>query len=235
MYWVYLGLFIAIVFVPMAVKEPLSLLAEDDFESLIIFCLGTLGVLIYLAKEKALIRLIREKLLLQKQTNIITRDLSDSYSYIGELNRKFDIVKNLAFHLPKALVEPTEKKTADFYSSLLEAVCLLAKVDAVALYFVDLAEKKVVEVIEEGNNKHLKKWEAGKLLEESRMFWEHENWLVARSPREAAGIASFLVFPKKVNAFEDAEIFKILASEALFLYCGQHQLARNPTGSGSAG
>src|SRR3989344_5027965 len=110
MYWIYLSIFVAVVFMPMLVQGGLFFLAEDTVEALIIFCLGALGFLIYLAKDKALIRLIREKILLQKQTNIITRDLSDSYSYIGELNRKFDIVKNLAFHLPRALSEGARKK-----------------------------------------------------------------------------------------------------------------------------
>ena len=227
MYWIYLSIFVAVVFMPMLVQGGLFFLAEDTVEALIIFCLGALGFLIYLAKDKALIRLIREKILLQKQTNIITRDLSDSYSYIGELNRKFDIVKNLAFHLPRALSEGARKKKSDFYASLLEAVCLLAKVEAVSLYFVNMEQKKILEVIEEGNTNFFQKFTAEKLLSETRMFWESDNCLVARSPREAAGIASFLVFPKKVNAFEDAEIFKILASEALFLYCGQHQFSHS--------
>ncbi len=221
MYWIYLAIFVAVVFTPLYIQNDQMFLGEEEFEALVIFSLGVLGFVLYLAKENALLRMIKEKLLLQKQTNIITRDLSDSYSYIGEMNRKFDIVKNLAFHLPEAVSQAPETGSKDFYAALLEAVGMLAKTGSISLRFVNTKERRIEEKIEEGGVPEFEPFTAKKLLGEKKLFWEEGECIVARSPREACGVHAYLVFLKKVNAVEDAEIFKILASEALFLYCGR--------------
>jgi hypothetical protein len=101
MYWIYLTLFVLAILTPQFIAREVGLLREEDVEALLIFCFGAFGFMIYLAKEKTLLKLIREKLHLEKQTSLITRDLSDSYSYIGEMNRKLDIVQDFIFDLPK--------------------------------------------------------------------------------------------------------------------------------------
>ena len=98
MYWIYLAIFILIILTPKIIQDGIFFLHEEDIESLIIFFFGLFAFTLYLAKEKALLKVFQEKLHLQKKANTITKDLSDSYSYIGGMNRKFDIVKDLIFH-----------------------------------------------------------------------------------------------------------------------------------------
>lgn len=224
MYWIYLVIFVLAILTPKFIQGESGLFREEDIEALLILCFGTFGFVIYLAKEKTLLRVFREKLHLQKQTNMITRDLSDSYSYIGEMNRKLDIVKELIFDLPKIVASALGKKEEDLYVSLLETVSLLGKTDQVVLCFVH-TRKKVLEKVFEKNAQqsfapHL---DPVLLLAEGKFFWQEQDFAVVRSPRQMKGISAFLIFAKSTNHIEDIDVFKILVSQALLLYGLEHK------------
>ena len=225
MYWIYLVIFILVILTPRFITGGWQFLREEDIESMLIFFLDTFGFMIYLAKEKALLRVFREKLHLQKQTNIITRDLSDSYSYIGEMNRKLDIVKELIFQLPQTTAEIFSKKSGSVYSSLLATASLLSKSDQVFLCFVETKRKMVRGVFCKDKRTS---WPPAlaplTLLATGKYFWEEAEHIIVRSPRPAKGVAAFLVFAKTKNHVDDGEVFKIVVSEALLLYCVEQEL-----------
>lgn len=223
MYWIYLVIFILIVFTPKVIHEGHVFFQEEDLESIIIFGFGVLAFMLYLAKEKALLRIVKEKLHLQKQAHLITKDLSDSYSYIGEMNRKFDIVKELLFRLPKTSAEAllrSEKGKGehDLYQPVIDAVRILSKVDPVSLRFVHAGRRTLEKTVERGTFSDFAFFTAEALLEPKKLFWEEHECMVVRSPHQAGGVSAFIVFPKKTNRVEDSEIFKILTSQALLLY-----------------
>lgn len=223
MYFIYLAIFILAILTPKIVHEGVWFLFEEDIESLAIFFFGALGFVLYLAREKALLKAFREKLHLQKQTNIITRDLSDSYSYIGEMNRKFDIVKELVFRLPSAVTGTVKrKKDQEIYRPVLEAVQLLTKTKSVALRFVNLKKRSIDGFVNEAPHPSFLSFDAEKLLRTKKTFWEEDGCAIARSPKQACGMVAFLFFPKETNHIDDIEILKIFAAEALFLYCARN-------------
>lgn len=220
MYWIYLIIFVLAILTPELIQYELTWLREDDIESLLIFCFGVFGFMIYLAKEKTLLRVFREKLHLQKQANIITRDLSDSYSYIGEMNRKLDIVKELIFALPKATAESFGKEKGVLYRPLLEAASLLTKTDQVTLGFADKKAETWSAVYMKDTASPLgESFSSKRLFSEGKYFWEENDTIIVRSPRPAQGVSAFLIFSKTRNHFEDGEVLKLLVSEALLLYC----------------
>lgn len=219
MYWIYLAIFVLIVLTPEIIQHGILFLREEDVESLLIFCFGLFGFLLYLAKEKAFLKVFKEKLNLQKKTNLITKDLSDSYSYIGGMNRKFDIVKDLIFHLPQRMAEALVKKETESYQSVIQAVKLVAKTEAVSLRFVNMKTKVIAKVVEDTTDADFSFFDAQTLLSPKKMFWEERDCVIARSPRQAKNMAAFVIFSKTTNRIDDAEIFKILASQALLLFC----------------
>ncbi|MBI2439499.1 MAG: hypothetical protein HYV45_02785 [Candidatus Moranbacteria bacterium] len=226
MYWVYLSLFLIAVFIPEVVNRDVLFLGEEDVEAFLILCFGMLGFMTYLAKEKALLSSFRERLRLQKRANTITRDLSDSYSYIGEINRKLDIIKELAFRLPKDTLEGfkrEEKRGAGMYRPVIVAARLLARTETVSLRFVNLKERKLEKVVEDDRRRNFSFFGANTLLHSNKLSAEENGCAMIRSPHDAGGIVAFVVFPKKVNHIEDVEIFKVLASQALFLYCVEEE------------
>ncbi|OIP60426.1 MAG: hypothetical protein AUK19_00065 [Candidatus Moranbacteria bacterium CG2_30_45_14] len=219
MYWIYLFLFIFIIFTPKIIQDGFFFLREEDIESLIILCFGVLAFVLYLAKEKELLKVFREKLHLQRKTNDITKDLSDSYSYIGGMNRKFDIVKNLIFHLPEDTSDALAKEHPETFQSIIQAIQLLSKGESVSLRFVNTKTGQLEKIIERGPPEKFAFFNAKKLLASGKVFWENPDCAVVRSPREAKNKVVYIIFPKATNQIEDVEMFKILASQALLLYC----------------
>lgn len=67
MYWIYLAIFILVIFTPKVVRDGFFFLREEDVEALVIFGFGIFGFMLYLVKEKALLRVFQEKLRLQKK------------------------------------------------------------------------------------------------------------------------------------------------------------------------
>ncbi len=209
------------VFSPEYIRQGYFFLSEDDAESLFIFFLSLIGFLLYLAKERALRKIRGEQKKIRQEKNIIFKDLESSYSYIGELNRKFEILKRSVGALPGTLA--TFGRTAkddELYQPILDAVKILSKADSVAIYFVHTTEHRIERSFVSGKKGVFSDITHESLLHEKvRHFWlENDHYRVA-SPKAVDHFRAFIVFPKKSNEFDDYEIFKILASEALFLFC----------------
>ncbi len=132
MYWVYLCLFVVTLVIPIFIEGNLSYLEEDTAESLLILLVGTAGLLIYIIKEKSLFHHVKEKLWMQQKNSAITKDLSQSYSYIGEMNRKLEIIKGITKKMPIFFIKYKQQKKAIFWE-LLDATRLLTNADTVAL------------------------------------------------------------------------------------------------------
>lgn len=213
MYWVYLLLCVFVVLTPEFIESGTWVLSEDDFEALVIFAFGTLGLLLYISKEKAFFRAHEEKITLQKKTNTISKDLSQSYSYIGEMNRKLDVIQEVIFELPKKTLL-RRKKPTDLYKPVLDAAKVFARTDKAALLIVDIKKKTCTEEI----GGHLfKRYNAEYLLAAKKAFWTDEKVLLVRSPYAADGKHVFLLLEKVTNHSEDMEHLQILASQALLL------------------
>lgn len=213
MYWAYLIIFVFVILTPELIDHGTWFLLEDDLESLIIFALGTLGLLLYISKEKAFFRVREEKVNLQKKTNNISKDLSQSYSYIGEMNRKLDVIQDVIFELPKKS-STHKKRHTDIYKPILEAARVFARTEKVAFYIVDTVEKVTLESC--GRN-YFKHCTAEYLLKTKKSFWTEEKCIIVRSPQSADGKHAFLVLGKETNHIEDMELLQLLASEGLLL------------------
>ena len=214
-----MALFILVILTPKVIQEGVLFFHEEDVEALVIFCFGLFGFILYLIKEKALIKVFQEKLHLQKRANVITKDLSYSYSYIGGINRKFEIVKNFIFHLPKYTTEAMDQKKTETFHSIIESVKLLSKTDIVSLRFVNETTKTMERILEDDHSKALDSFDASKLLAEKKTFWEENGYAIARSPLQAKGIIAYIIFSKTSNYVENIDVFQILASQALLLFC----------------
>ncbi|MCW1888151.1 MAG: hypothetical protein KIH67_001200 [Candidatus Moranbacteria bacterium] len=213
MYWIYLILFIFVILTPELIGHGTWFLSEDDLESLIIFAFGTLGLLLYVSKEKAFFRVREEKVSLQKKTNTISKDLSQSYSYIGEMNRKLDVIQDVIFELPKKS-SVRKKRHTDIYKPILEAAKVFARTEKIAFHVVDTATK---ETLESSGRSYFKHCTAEYLLKTKKSFWVEEKCIVARSPQSADGKHAFLILGKETNHVEDMEMLQLLASEGLLL------------------
>lgn len=215
MYWIYLALFVAIVLVPEVISGDRFFLREDDQESLLIFFVGATGLLLYLWKENQLRFHMRERTRLQKETTRISRDLADSYSYIAEINRKMEILKNIALGLPET-ASFTPEKIREVYESILSALSVLGKTETYFLVIVE-ARSGTVEKSFSSGKKEQPSIGYASLLRRSELIVREGDYVVIRSPRRVKGRAAFVLLRKRNDDIEDPEIFKALAAQALFL------------------
>ena len=88
------------VFVPDMLRDGFFGLEEETLEELAIFVLGGLGFVFYLIKEKQLANNEKDKTRAQREASRMSKDLTISYSFIGEINRKLEIFKNISLGLP---------------------------------------------------------------------------------------------------------------------------------------
>ena len=216
MYWIYLSLFILVVVLPKVINGDRLFLREDDQESILIFFVGAVGLLLYLWKENQLRFHLREKVKIQKEASRVSRDLADSYSYIAEINRKMDILKNIALGLPETSAV-TPERMKEVYESILEALSRLGKTDAYFLCITDI-RSGVVEKKLDAKGKRCPVLDFASLSKRSETLIREGEYVIIRSPRRLKGCFAFIILRKKNGDLEDPEIFKALAAQALFLY-----------------
>lgn len=216
MYWIYLIIFLAAVAVPQLIQGDVSWLDQEELETMSIFLLGSTGFFLYLWKEKQMRQHISDKLRLQKETTKISRDLMDSYSYIGEINRKLDILKNIALGLPETGAFTPEKQK-EVYDSIIEAVSVLTKSEEFILRFVDCQSGKIEKEMRMGKPKFDHR-DCHLLAKDDREVYSFEDCFVVRAPRLVGTHGAFIILDSKASALEDPGLLKALASQALFLF-----------------
>lgn len=218
MYWLYLVLFIFAVFTPDIIQRDFPFIPEEKAEELIIFILGALAFLIFLQKEKQLFVKTKEKTKIQREASLTSRDLADTYSYIGEINRKVDILKDIALGITEGPGLTAEKELA-IYRSIIHAVQMFSKSDHVSLKFINLKTNEIMK--ETKSNKRARRDVMNKKMsQENKTFTESENVFFIRAPKPINDITACITIEKrnKNQKIEDPELIKALASQALFLF-----------------
>ena len=217
MYWIYFAIFIVIIFVPTIIQHGLygfNLVQTQEFAILLF---GMLGFLISFWQQKSLKKKLAEKKVIQKQATQMAKDLTQSYSYIGEINRKIDILEQVALNYPDNL-NLTAKKQKTMYNSIMEAIRLLAKSDEFALRFINTPNREVLKEIKSNSDSSFNF--SCKNLNIASQFFESDEFIMITSPKAIEGVISCVIIKKKTynQKLDDLEIFKAIASQALFFF-----------------
>ena len=167
--------------------------------------------------EKKMKRNMREKNKIQVQINNMTKDLKYSYSYIGEINRKIDILEQIALGYPKSS-NMTAKNEGEIYDAIMDAIRLFGKSDDFALRFVQLPDYSLIREIKSNPENTLSFSFKGRNLEISH--FESDDFIITTSPKPIDNIFSYIVIKKIIasHTIEDIEMMKTLATQALFLF-----------------
>lgn len=218
MYWIYLILFVLAVFTPDLIRRDFSFLDEERAEELFIFILGATTFLIFLWKEKQLNLQLREKTKIQREASIASRDLTDTYSYIGEINRKMDILKDVALGITEGTALTSEKET-EIYQSIIHAIQMFSKSSHISLQFINAQNGKIIREIKSSKKAKCNTINE-KMAKEKRNFLETDMAFFIRSPKSANDIVACIAIEKRTERqrLEDPELIKALASQALFLF-----------------
>ncbi|KKQ13981.1 MAG: hypothetical protein US25_C0032G0014 [Candidatus Moranbacteria bacterium GW2011_GWE1_36_7] len=146
MYWIYLTIFTLIVFVPTFVRDGIFIFDMTQTQEFVILLLGSIAISIFLFVEKKMKKSQTEKYVFQGQASRMAKDLQHSYSYIGEINRKLDILENIALGYPESS-RLSERNEGELYASIMSAVALFGKSDEYSLRFIALPEFTLIREI----------------------------------------------------------------------------------------
>lgn len=223
MYWIFFILFILAALTPETVRCGLFGLSEEGAETLLVFLMGVTGFLLFFVKEKSLLRQVRERLRLQREKSDITKDLSESYSYIGETNRKLDLVKGLILSIPESAESFRKGETKKSYRSFERSVLMTCKSESFLIRIVDIGRGTVEKEIRNGKVSQCIAIPIRTLVSSYKKVFEENGCIVVRSPGTIGGLVSFLIFPKSTNRIEDPGILEVLATQGLVLHLLERQ------------
>ncbi len=221
MYWIYLIIFIIAVLVPDIIKGGFLFLSQQRLQEFAIFLLGMIGFLFFLWKEHQLAVGEKEKEKEKRKFNQTAKDLVESYSYIGEVNRKMDILMNVALGLSDRS-SLDKKKEREIYKSILDASKFLMKSENSTIRFVDVKSGRTKKDVEFGEGNNLIENKKLVAMPDNINVKRYGNFLVVSSYKTIGDIRGFLIMSgydkEEEKNFNNLEILKVLAAQALFLY-----------------
>jgi hypothetical protein len=218
MYWVFFILFVLAALTPEVIRSGFFGLSEEGTETLLVFALGMTGFLLFFGKEKSLLRQVRDRLRLQREKSDITKDLSESYSYIGEANRKLDLIKGLILSLPDTVEGFRKGEVRKSYRAFERSVLLSCKSASFLIRIVDIGSGTVEKEIRNGKVAQCVAIPLATLISSGKKMFEENGCVIVRSPGMIGKKVAFLMFPKSTNRDEDPGILEALATQGLVLH-----------------
>ena len=183
------------VFIPDLVKRGVFGLQEEPTEELAIFFMAGIAFVLYLLKENQLEKNMLEKSSIQKDASRMSKDLTSSYSYIGEINRKLEIFKNVSLGIPIWLKNPKIKEK-DAFEYIMAAIKIITRADEYLIRFVDEKNKHIL--LELGSKKTLNiEMSVQKCLSENKKYFETNEYMVTITPEGVDRMMAILVIKKK--------------------------------------
>ena len=225
MYWIFFALFLVAVFIPDIIRGDVSFLVEERAEEATIFLIGALAFFIFIAKEKELFFEREEKERHKKRLDQTGKDLVESYSYIGEVNRKIDMLMGVALGIHKSPALDKEEEE-ESYALIADAAKLLLRGDCCLLRFVNLETKKTekeVEIREKGSRSCARIANDEIVDFRKNVFVKKKkDYILICSSNKVDKVRSFLLISgysaEEEEKPKNMEILKVFASQALFVF-----------------
>ena len=221
MYWIFLILFIITVLIPDIIRGSVFFLSQARAEEVAIFLMGVITFLALTKREQLISFQKKEKEEDQKKIDQAIKDLLESYSYIGEVNRKMDILMNIALGLADRSVLNREKEE-EIYGSIISATNFLMKADASSLRFVDLKSGKTEkELNAQEKRTPIKNTDLAE-IKNNVSVEKKKDCLIISSAQKINDVKSYLLICGYDREAEgnpkNLEMLKVFASQALFLH-----------------
>jgi hypothetical protein len=221
MYWIFLILFITAILIPDIIRGSVYSLTETRAEEVAIFLMGATAFLVFVRNELQLTLHKKEKEKDEKKINQTVKDLVESYSYIGEVNRKMDILMSIALGLTDRSVL-NKKREKEIYEAIISASNFLMKADFTCLRFIHIASLKTErEIGLEGKSEQIKNSDLANIPENNNVK-KTKDRLILASSQTINDVRGYFI----INDYDEEEeknpknieILKVFISQALFLY-----------------
>ncbi len=204
MFFIYLAVFILIVATPFIITDGWWVFTEDETESIVLLLAGVVSFALYRMRDYQVFEYLKDRVKLQRTVVRTQKELSESYSYIGQANRRTDIMYEIFSDL-------SHMESSDCGDAVKNAMELLPYTDNFCLRFIDIKKRKAHHNVGgTARFKHL----PDKLFcknTNSRTYRE-KDLLFVYSEAVDKNLRTCVVLPYSEKAENDIDFFKALTA-----------------------
>lgn len=226
--FVYLVFFVLAVVTPSLVSRDYFGISQKVLEETLIFIMGLASLVTVAIYERIMEKRLLEREAATQNAERVTKELVESYKYIGSINRQFEVLKKLANETSISLV-----KSDAYWKDLLQSLATNAAscVDAgrVLIRFVELDKLRTDREVFFGrgaslppklSNKELRKLHEQGAPHAFLCNEEGCELLVVPSDRKDSRVRAFLIVETDSSQVADADLslVKVFANQAELVY-----------------
>jgi hypothetical protein len=208
------------VLTPRIVREGyyFSSLGQEASEMALIFVFGLIGLILYNWNDVRLKRLSKERQECIRSISDTSKDLTFSYNYIGTLNRKLEILKEMILTIFREL-SSEHKKSRGLYLSLIQAITLFADCQDVLVGFYRKRSGKVMYEVAS----HLENFQDVERAfcttkdKHSSVLYQ-EGYVIVRTSHSMKDVLSYCIIKRNRIKDQDIELIKALLMQGIFLF-----------------
>lgn len=210
MFFIYLVLFILMVATPFIVQKGMWVFTEDEAEAIILLLAGVVSFVIYRLRDYQVFEYIRDRMKLQQSVVRAQKELSESYSYIGQANRRTDIMYEIFSDLSH--IETTGSDDA-----ILHAMESLPYTNDFCFRFIDPKKKKAHHYV--SATEHFKHLPDELFCKEniSRSYRNNDVLFIYSETRDKS-LRTCVALPYSEKAENDIDFFKALTAYFTMVY-----------------
>ena len=204
MFLIYLVAFILMVATPFIITTEWWIFTEDETEAIVLLLAGIVSFAIYRLRDYQVFKYLKDRVKLQRTVARAQKELSESYSYIGQANRRTDIMYEIFSDL-------SHMETSDCSEAILNAMEILPYTDSFCIRFIDIKHKRLHHSVRGTNEfKHLPNELFFK--EASSHTYREKDLLFIYSEAKDKNLRTCVVLPYSEEAENDINFFKALTA-----------------------
>ncbi|MEN8251979.1 MAG: hypothetical protein ABFQ53_00135 [Patescibacteria group bacterium] len=204
MFFIYLIAFVLMVATPFIVTEGWWIFSEDETEAVILLLAGIVSFVLYRLRDYQVFETLKDRIKLQRTVARTQKELSESYSYIGQANRRTDIMYEIFSDL-------SHVETADCGHAVLNAMELLPYTNSFCLRFINIENNKAYHVV--GGDDEFKHLPDELFCKEANArTYRHKDLLFVYSEAKDKNLRTCVVLPYSEKAENDIDFFKALTA-----------------------
>lgn len=230
MYWLYLTLFLSMLLIPRFSGESWfpTIINREITEIIFLFIFSSLMFAIYILRDYQFVRYQKNFEAKQKEAAHLLKDLSTTYSYIGETNRKIEILRDLMADFPE-LLEEKGRGSDSMYADILRAIHSFTSCSEFVIRFYNQKDKTIARELwssetfaksmsQEIDPEHL-------LKDETRSMERQGEYLILRARGTFDHTCCYAIFHKNYLKKENIEIVRSLMVQALFFHTFSNRMS----------
>ena len=219
MFILYLIIFIIMVSAPYIIYDGFWYFSEDDAEALVLLCAGVLSFVIYRLRDYQVFQTIRDRMRLQRLFARAQKELSESYSYIGQANRRTDIIYEIFSDL-------SHVSSNDYNSAVKRAMALLPYTEVFSFRFICLSTGECVDKVN-GSKKFNSLPDHLFSQTTNTRTYRHKDILFVYSESKEKNLRACVALSVSDKAENDIEFLKALTAYFTMVYAFRHQSCAN--------